>query len=74
MGGHNKEYYKKSLFPMFLKSYHHLYALFEVESSFVHKIDEDGDLNIFEILFSTSLLTKELLIENFLYFRDIKWM
>jgi hypothetical protein len=60
---------------MFLKSYHHLHPLFEVESSFVHKIDEDGNLDIFKILVNTiSLLTKELLIENFWYFRDIKWM
>jgi hypothetical protein len=50
---------------MLLKSYHHLYALFEVESSFVHRIDEDGDLDIFKIVVSTRLLTKELLIENF---------
>jgi hypothetical protein len=59
---------------MLLKSYHHLHPLSEVESSFVHKIDEDGNLDIFEIVVSTSLLTKELLIENFLCFRDIKWM
>ncbi len=50
---------------MLLKSSHHLHPLSEVESSFVHKIDEDGNLDIFGIMVSTSLLTKELLIANF---------
>jgi hypothetical protein len=45
---------------MLLKSYHHLHLLSKVESSFVHKIDEDGNLDIFEIVVSTNLLTKKL--------------
>jgi hypothetical protein len=49
-----KEYDRKSLFPMLLKFYHHLYPLFEVESSLVHKIDENKGLDIFEIVTDTN--------------------
>ncbi len=42
-----KEYDRKSLFPIFFKSYHRLHSLFEVESFFVCKIDEGNILDIF---------------------------
>ncbi len=55
-----KKYNRKSLFPMLLKSYHHLHPLFKVESPFVHSIDEDNNFNIFEMIANMSDLTKEL--------------
>jgi hypothetical protein len=54
----DEKYDRKSLFVMLLKSYHHLHPLFKVESSYVHKIYEDISLNIFEMVASTSELTK----------------
>jgi len=32
---------------MLLNSYHHLHPLLKAKSSFVHKIDEDNNLDIF---------------------------
>ncbi len=48
-----KEYDMVSLFPMFLKVYHHLNPLSKVESSFAKKIDKDTNLDIFEMLINT---------------------
>jgi hypothetical protein len=42
-----KEYDRKSLFSIFFKSYHRLHSLFEVESSFICKVDEGNILDIF---------------------------
>jgi hypothetical protein len=42
--------------------------LFDVETFFVHKIDEDSNLDIFEMVASTSALTKELDNQNLLIF------
>ncbi len=36
-----EKYDKTSLFPMFLIYFHHLHPLYEAESSFAYKIDED---------------------------------
>jgi len=63
-----KRYNKKSLFPMLLKSYHHLHPLFEVERPFVHRIDEVNNFNIFEMVVNTSDLTKELVNRRLLMF------
>jgi hypothetical protein len=75
------EHIKKYLFPTFLKSYHHLYPLFEVERLLVHKIDEDNNLDIFKMVASTSELTNELVNQNLLIFhkyqvdtKNIKWL
>jgi hypothetical protein len=54
-----EEHDKKSMFLMFLKSYHHLHLLYRVESSFVHKIDEDNSLDIFEMVANILKITKE---------------
>jgi hypothetical protein len=55
-----EEYDMKSLFPMLLKSYHHLHPLFEVESSLVYKIDENKSLDIFEMVANTNELAQKL--------------
>jgi hypothetical protein len=54
-----EEHDKKSIFLMFLKSYHHLRFLYRIESSFVHKIDEGNSLNIFEMAANILKITKE---------------
>jgi hypothetical protein len=56
-----EEHDKKSMFLMFLKSYHHLRLLYKIESSFVHKIDEGNSLNIFEMVANILKITKELI-------------
>jgi len=53
---------------MLLKSYRYLHPLFEVESFFVHKINEDSSLDIFKMVANTSELTKELVNQNLLIF------
>jgi hypothetical protein len=50
---------------MFLKFYHHLHTLFEVKNSFVYRIDEDNNLDIFE---------KEVVTQELLNFINIKCM
>jgi hypothetical protein len=42
-----KEYNKKSLFLMLLKSYHDLHPLFKAKSSLTYKINEYKSLNHF---------------------------
>jgi hypothetical protein len=55
----DQKYDRKSLFPMLLKLYHHLHPLFEVESSYVYKIDEYNNLDIFEMVVNINELAKE---------------
>jgi hypothetical protein len=46
---------------MLLRYYHHLHSLSQIESFFfVDNIDENNNLNVFEIVASTSELVKEL--------------
>jgi hypothetical protein len=66
-----KKYNRKSLFPMLLKSYHHLHPLFEVQNPFVHRIDEVNNFNIFEMVTNTIDLTKELVNGKLLIFKNI---
>jgi hypothetical protein len=42
--------------------------LFEVESSFPYKIDENKNLDVFEMVFRTNKSTKELVDEELLIF------
>jgi hypothetical protein len=56
----DQKYDRKSLFPMLLKLYRHLHPLFEVESSYVYKIDEYNNLDIFEVVVNINELAKEL--------------
>jgi hypothetical protein len=49
-----------------------LHALFEVESFFVHKINEDSSLDIFEMVANISELTKELVNQNLLIFHKYR--
>jgi hypothetical protein len=57
-----EEFDRKSLFPMPLKSYHHLHPFFEVESSFAYKIDENKSLDIFEMVLAKKLVNRVLFI------------
>jgi hypothetical protein len=59
---------------MFLKFYHHLHPLFEVKSSFVHIIDEDNNLDIFEMEVSTNEFEKEVVSQELLNFINMKCM
>jgi hypothetical protein len=63
------KYDRKSLFPMLLRSYHHLHPLFKIESSFVNKFDENNSLdNIFEIVVGTNEPAKELVDRELMIF------
>jgi hypothetical protein len=53
---------------MVLKFYHHLHPLFEVESSYVYKIDEYNNLDIFEMVVNINELAKELVDRELLIF------
>jgi hypothetical protein len=44
---------------MFLKFYYHLHPLSRDKSSFVYKIDEDNNLEIFEMVINTNEPIKE---------------
>ncbi len=54
-----EKYGKKSLFSMLLKFYHHLHPLSRAKSSLVCKIDENMNLDIFEMVVGISELVKE---------------
>jgi hypothetical protein len=66
-----EEYDKKSLFFMFLKCYYHLHPLVEYKRGIVdQKVEEDMNLDIFEMIIITSdptteLVNRELLIFSF---------
>jgi hypothetical protein len=49
---------------MFLKFYHHLHPLFEVKSFFVYRIDEDNNLDIFEMEVNTNEFEKEVVSQD----------
>jgi hypothetical protein len=49
---------------MFLMYYHNLHPLYETESSFAFKIDEDRNLDIFGMVANVNKPTKDLLIEK----------
>jgi len=65
-----KEYNKKSLFLMLLKSYHDLHPLFKAKSSLAYKIDEYKSLNNFRMVVGTSKPINELVnihLEKLIY-------
>lgn len=53
---------------MLLKSYRHLYPLFKVKSFVAQKIDEDKNLNNFEIVLTHNELTRKSINEELLIF------
>lgn len=62
-----EEYDRKSLYHMLLKFYHHLHAFAKNGNGFTNKgIDEDCNLNIFEMIASISELAKELINKKLL--------
>jgi len=64
-----EEYDKKSLFPMFLKCHYHLHLLVEYERGVVDlMIEENNNLDIFEMIINTSELAIELINKELLIF------
>jgi len=60
----------KSLFLIFLKCYYHLHLLFEFERGVVNQtVEEDNNLDIFEMTTNTSQLTTKLINKEPLIFR-----
>jgi hypothetical protein len=62
-----KKYYRRSLLPILLSSNHHLHTFSQVESSFDERIDENNNLDVFEMVaitikFARKLVNLELLI------------
>jgi hypothetical protein len=53
---------------MLSKSYHHLNPLFKVKSYVAYRIDEDRNLNNFEIVVDTNELTRKSINEELLIF------
>jgi hypothetical protein len=61
---------KKSLFPMHLKCFYHLHPLVEFERGVVEqKVEEDKNLDIFEMTTSISELVTNLVNRELLIFR-----
>ncbi len=62
-----EKYDRKSLHPMLLKFYHRLHAFTKNGNGFTNKgIDENCNLNIFEMIASISELAKELINKKLL--------
>jgi hypothetical protein len=55
-----EKYDKKTLFLMLFKCYYHLHPLVEFERGVEQKVEEDKNLNIFEMIISISELVIEL--------------
>jgi hypothetical protein len=64
-----EEYDRKSLFPMFLKCHYHLHPFAKSERGVVDQRVEDNNLDIFEITFSTSEPTTDLINKELLIFK-----
>jgi len=65
-----EEYDVEALYPMFLKCYHYLNPMGKSEfGGVVDHIDDDCNLNIFQMTTSNSEPTKELVINELLDFR-----
>jgi hypothetical protein len=63
------EYDRKTLYPMFLKCYHHLHPMIESVGCVDQTIDEDCGLDIFQQTASISEPTKELVTIELLIFK-----
>jgi hypothetical protein len=55
-----EKYYRRSLLPILLRSYHHLHPFSQVESSFDERIDENNNLDVFEMVEITIKFAKKL--------------
>jgi hypothetical protein len=63
------EYDKKTIYPTFLKCYHHLHPLTEFVGCVDQTSDENSSLNIFQQTASTSKPSKELVTKELLIFK-----
>ncbi len=66
-----EEYDRRSLLLILMKSYHHLYPLFEAKSSFNNKSDEDISLDIFEMVARINVFANEFSIKKLLMGKPI---
>jgi hypothetical protein len=65
-----EEYDKKTLFPMFLKCHYYLHPLVEFEKGVVdEKVEEDNNLDIFEMTMSVSEQVTKVINKEFLIFK-----
>ncbi len=55
------EYDRRTLYPMFLKCYHHLHPIIKYFGCVDQTCDEDFNLDIFQKIASTSEPSKELI-------------
>jgi hypothetical protein len=55
-----EKYYRRSLLPILLRSYRHLHPFSQVESSFDERIDENNNLDVFEMVEITIKFAKKL--------------
>jgi hypothetical protein len=65
-----EEYDIKSLFPMFIKCHYYLHPLVEFEKGVVdQKVEEDNNLDIFEMTTNISEQVMKLINKEFLIFK-----
>jgi hypothetical protein len=63
------EYDKRTLYPMFLKCYHHLHRMTKFVGCVAQTSDENSSLDILQHIVSTSEPSKELVTKELLIFR-----
>jgi hypothetical protein len=63
------EYDRRTLYPMFLKCYHHLHPMKKIVECVYQTGDEDSSLDIFQQTTSTSEPSKELVTKELLIFK-----
>jgi hypothetical protein len=70
-----EQYDIMSLYPMFMKCYYHLHSLTQSNNGFVdQKVDDDNNLDIFQVTTRNTKPTKDLVKKELLVFSVIKWM
>jgi hypothetical protein len=65
-----EEYDKNSLFPMLMKCYYHFHPLVESKRGVVdQRVEDDMNLDIFEMITNTNESTRELVNKELLIFK-----
>jgi len=68
-----EEYDTKYLYPMILKKYHHFHSLIEYENNITNqRVNDDYDLDIFEIIARTNEPTRELVKRELLMLKHFQ--
>jgi hypothetical protein len=64
-----------SLYPMFIKCYYHLHPSIEFDNDFVdQRVDDDNNLDIFQMRTQNTKPTKELVTRELLVFWRYEWI